>query len=383
MRTILYGLPRKGKTLFMIQYGLILAEKYQKKLVANFPFKPDYLVQLTKMMGLNWVLNNIDNGIIIYISPNSAFEEILSVPDSVVLVDEVALYAPRRDGGTPKQIKDALAMSGKLSQYIIFSCQFPNQVDEGIKDFVQTIFHADGYSAWSPKLRNEVLVNKSVRQFTIENFKVWWSDPKLRRNPIKSKILTTKSWSGFLNCIDSFTFKSYDSFIDFRAMPMGIPDNDGFNENSDYPYSNLPFKNEHNLNYYPISTNIMREITYDTLEAMYNSNYEDDIYSKYSSGLLPSDRSSKSRTRGKVQTYNPVKTDHTILTWIVYGNNLIKLHKYSKLMSFLYNKIHPTLFPKLLKLDQFLQNINPLEEKIIRGGFFATLAFVFLPFFLR
>jgi hypothetical protein len=379
MRIILYGLPRKGKTLFMIQYGLILANKYQKKLVANFPFKPDNLAQLAKMMNLTWVLDNIFNGIIIYISPNSAFEEILCVPDSIVLIDEVALYAPRREGGTPKQIKDALAMSGKLSQYIIFSCQFPNQVDEGIKDFVQSIFHADGFSTWSPKLRNEVLVSKSIRQFTLENFKIWWSDPKLRRNPIKSKILTFKSWSGFLNCIDAFTFNSYDSFIDFRQMPMQIPDNDGFKESSDYPYSNLPFKNNHNLNYYPISTNILREVTYDSLESMYTIEPQEvDIYSRFESGLLPSDKFKRTRTKSH-QQYSSVKTDHSILVWTVYGNNRIKVHKYSKLMSFIYSKFHPKFLPKLLKVDKKLQNLSPLEQKIIKGGLIGVFIFILIP----
>jgi hypothetical protein len=377
---MIYGLPRRGKTLFMIQYALILADKYQKKIVANFPFKPDHLCQLAKMMNLNWVVDNFSNGIIYYISPNLAFEEILSVPDSLVLIDEVALYCPRREGGTPKGIKDALAMSGKLSQYVIFSCQFPNQVDEGIKDFVQTIFYADGYSVWSPKLRNEVLVNKSVRQFTIENFKVWWADPKLRRNPIKSKILTTKSWGGFLNCIDGFTFQAYDSFIDFRSMAMRIPDNDGFDEDSVYPYNNLTSFNKHRLGYYPIAQSILKEVNYDSLEAMFHSgeSFEPDIYSRFESGLLPVDFKRKSRTQSN---YAPVKTDHTILIWVIYGNSLIKTHKYSRLMSSLYSKLHPLIFPRLFRLDKFLSRISPLEERILKGGLYGLATIIILTIF--
>ena len=355
----IYGLPGKGKSLFLAQYALTLSNKYKKSIVANFLFKPSHLAQLAKMMNLQWFCENVDKGIVYYINPNFGFQDLCLISDSVVIIDEVALYAPRRDGGTPQAIRNSLAMSRKLSQYIVFSCQYPGQIDEGLKDYVDEVFYCNGTTMWSDQLRNEALIMKSCRRFTQENFKVWYSDPKLKRNPVKSKILSNKAWQGIPNCIDAMTFASYDSFVDFRRMKSRLPESDAVAD--DYPYCNLTNKKNHKLDYWPEEVTIEPLIQEESLDALYNpveEELEEDLYSQVNAGKTTFAAYSKRPPSRKQIEQDLTTRTRKLMIWRIWGNSLIQLHKHSKFMLKLYTSFPSKTLNGLLKVDKILYRIS-------------------------
>jgi hypothetical protein len=210
----IYGLPGKGKSLFSTFYGFYLAEKYEKQLVSNFFFQPEKVAQYYKLMNYQWLLNNLDKGIIHYISCEDSLSEILSIKDSIILLDEAAIYLPARGSthNTPKQLMKDLCQVRHDSQYLIYICQNEKQVDSFLRNLTEEIFHCNGISVWDKKLRNQKLVYKITHLFTVDKYEQWLADPKLRKNPIKTRALATKSWTGVLTTADMFLFSLYDSF---------------------------------------------------------------------------------------------------------------------------------------------------------------------------
>lgn len=357
-----YGLPGKGKSLFLCQYVLTISDKYRKPIVCNFQFKPSHLAQLAKMMNLSWVLKNIGDGIIYYVNPNLGFQDMLVVPDAVICIDEVALYAPRKDGGTPMSIRNGLSMSRKLSQYIVFSCQYPAQIDEGLKDYVDEVFYCNGTTVWSEEFRNEALILKNCKRFTQENFKVWYSDPKIKRNPVKSKILANKTWQGILSCTDAMTFAAYNSFVDFRKMKSKLPDSDAIAD--EYPYCLLSSSVKHRLDYWPQEILITPLVQDESLDTFYKSDIpdhedqEDDIYNQVQSGRTTySSYSKKPPTRRQIEQ-DITTRPRTLVIWRIWGNNRIFLHKHSNFMTKLYSKLPKKSLPGLIKLDKLLRNLS-------------------------
>jgi hypothetical protein len=67
--TAIYGLPGRGKSLLMLQRALILAEKYQLRVVSNFQLDPIQLAYYCKINNYNWLMKNIPKGVIYYVIP--------------------------------------------------------------------------------------------------------------------------------------------------------------------------------------------------------------------------------------------------------------------------------------------------------------------------
>lgn len=381
-----YGLPGKGKSLFICQYALSISNKYKKPIVTNFQFSPNWLAYLSKMMLLDWVLANLDSGIIYYINPNFGFQDMLVVPDSIVVIDEVALYAPRKDGGTPRAIRDALSMSRKLSQYILFSCQYPGQIDEGLKDYVDDVFYCNGTTVWSEKLRNEALIMKNCKRFTQENFKVWFGDPKLKRNPVKTRILSNKTWQGILNCIDAVTFNAYASFVDFRKMSTTLPLIDA--SVGDYPYCFLQNSRKHRLDYFPEEIKISPSLYQENLESLYRSEVQDeedtiDIYSQIQSGQTFYSPYSKKPSKKQLDSES-INSPRILLVWRIWGNNKIKLYKHSKIMNKIYSNFPAASLPGLMKIDKYFTKLSYSEnDRLILKFFIGIFLFLLFPHFLR
>jgi hypothetical protein len=220
----IYGKPGKGKSHFATFYGIYLANFYEKKLVSNFFFDPDKLALYCKLMGYSWLLDNLGNRIIFYIDCDKALSDILSIKDSIVLLDEAAIFLPARGSAnnTPKQVIKDLVQVRHDSQYLIYLCQNETQVDSFLRNLTEEIFHCNGQSKWSRKLRNQELFWKTVHLFPPDHYQQWVSDPKLRKNPIKTRLLATKSWTGMLTAADMLLFQVYDSFNRLEAQHLTL-----------------------------------------------------------------------------------------------------------------------------------------------------------------
>ena len=212
--TGVYGLPGRGKSLWMLQYGLKLANKYQLRVVTNFQLNPVQLAYYLKINDFKWLLDNMPNGVFYYVSSNKNFAQFLQISNAVILLDEMGLYAPSCQSWTlPAEAHNAVANNRKRLQHIVYAAQYPAQVHSSIHQICSEIIYAEGVVVWSDKLRNDSLMFKDVHLFKPAEFKVWYDNPRLRKNPIKSMVLAEKHWKGVISAEDAQTFRVYDSFL--------------------------------------------------------------------------------------------------------------------------------------------------------------------------
>ncbi len=211
-----YGKQRRGKTLFATFYALHLAEEYEKCLVANFPFKLDNLARYCRLMNYKWLGNNIEKGGIRFIKCNDTPDlvKLFKIPNSIILADEMAVYLPSRGSSwnTPVELREALVQVGHEFQHLIYIAQNQEQVDTALRSQCEEIFHANGKLKYSKQLKNDALIWKSIHRFETDGYQIYNNDAKIRRNPIKVRILANKSWTGIPSCADTFIFNIYDSF---------------------------------------------------------------------------------------------------------------------------------------------------------------------------
>jgi hypothetical protein len=211
--TAIYGLPGRGKSLLMLQRALLLAEKYRLRIVSNFQLDPIQLAYYCKINNYKWLMENIPKGIVYYVSANRNFAQFLQIKDAVIVLDEMGLYAPSAQSWMlPPEALNAVANNRKRLQHIIYAAQYPSQVNSSIHQICSEVLYAEGLAVWCDKLRNDRLILKDVHQFKPSEFEVWFRDPKVRKNPIKSIVLAEKHWKGVISCVDAQTFRVYNSF---------------------------------------------------------------------------------------------------------------------------------------------------------------------------
>jgi hypothetical protein len=213
----IYGLPGRGKSLFSIYLGFFLAERYQKALVTNFPLKPLAAARYCQIMGYSWLSQNFNKGIIFYTDTRGKNDNLLNIfliKDSVILWDEVGSDLPSRGAiyNTPRKLLESLYQVRHSGQYLFVIAQSELQIDFALRSLVEEIFHCDAFLSYSPVLRNEAIDFRFVYRFMPDAYQVYLSDPKVRKNPLKSRILSNKCWQGWLNCLDGFCFSVYESF---------------------------------------------------------------------------------------------------------------------------------------------------------------------------
>ena len=221
-----HGYPGSGKSRFAIWYCLELAEKYQKRIVANFPFNLPNLAKYCRLMNYRWLVENLDRKIIIYVPTLGNKEDIISFfafPDSILLWDEVAKDLPSRGStyNTPRKVIEALVEIRHERQYLIYISQNDKQIDSQLRNLTEEYYHCIGILTYSRQLRSEQMVMKTVHRFLPDNYQVYLGDPKVRRNPIKVKILAAKSWRGFLNGCDVLLFDLYESLKKLESQSVG------------------------------------------------------------------------------------------------------------------------------------------------------------------
>lgn len=214
-----HGLPGKGKSLFASYYGIYLANKYEKNLCTNFYLNPDNLAYYCRVMGYKWFLDNIGNGIVHYIDTNTDVADILSIKKSIVLLDEAGIYLPARSHSkTPASLLRDLCQIRHDSSHLIYVSQNQRQVEIALRNLTEEVFHCNGITVYSKELGNEKLLMKTVHRFTTDAYEQWLADPKIRKNPIKTKILANKTWRSYLNSSDCFLFRVYSSFGRFEEQ---------------------------------------------------------------------------------------------------------------------------------------------------------------------
>lgn len=217
--SMIFGKMGSNKTHFATFYAIYLANKLHKRIVFNYLLHPDNLMQYCSKMRYEWLVDALSKKqpIVYYCDvENGGLDHLLSIHDSVVVFDEVALYVPSRGSGsvttkTSKFHKD-LTQIRHRHNYLIVIAQNHQQIDSSIKNLSEETFHCAGLTLYDDKLKSQKLWFKIVNRFVPDNYEVWISNPRLRRNPIKTKIMSNKSFSGILTLADLDLFNVYQSF---------------------------------------------------------------------------------------------------------------------------------------------------------------------------
>jgi hypothetical protein len=153
------------------------------------------------------------SGIFYYVSSNKILGQFLQLQDAVILLDEMGLYAPSCQSWTlPAEAHNAVANNRKRLQHIIYAAQYPTQLHSSIHNICSEVLYAEGVAVWSEELRNDRLLFKDVPLFKPAEFQVWFSSPKLRKNPIKSIVLAEKHSQGIISGDEAHTCRVYESF---------------------------------------------------------------------------------------------------------------------------------------------------------------------------
>ncbi len=239
----IFGKMGSNKTHFATFYALLLANKFKKKIVANYLFHPDNLMEYCSNMGYSWLVEKLssDEPIIYYCDiENGGMDYILSLDNSIVIFDEIALYVPARGSGavttkTSKFHKD-LTQIRKRFNYLICIAQNHQQIDSAVKNLAEETFHCQGITLHDEKLGTKKLYYKIVNRFVPENYEIWVANPKLRRNPIKTKIMSNKSFSGLLTASDVALFGVYPSF----GIVHGVDLSNAFPDSKATYYKQIP-----------------------------------------------------------------------------------------------------------------------------------------------
>lgn len=217
--SMIFGKMGSNKTHFATFYAIYLANKLHKRIVLNYLLHPDNLMEYCSKMRYEWLVSALSRKqpVVYYCDiEDGGLDYLLSIEDSVIAFDEVALYVPSRGLGsattkTSKFHKD-LTQIRHRHNYLITIAQNHQQIDSSIKNLAEETFHCAGLTFYDEKLKSQKLWFKIVNRFVPDNYEVWVSNPRLRRNPIKTKIMSNKSFSGILTLADLDLFNVYQSF---------------------------------------------------------------------------------------------------------------------------------------------------------------------------
>ena len=211
--TAIFGAIGSGKSWLQLQYAIRQCEKKKRRLVSNFFLDLDALYDYCCFNNYKWfVENNIDKNGIIYINSNQSLASLLSIPKSIVCLDEAGVFLNSRQfQSTPKELLSDLCQSRKDGVDLIYAAQFTKQVDAQIRMLTQFVFHCRGATIYNKEHDRPELVVKNFHLFDCETYDQWITS-RHKNNPIKTRFaFAMESQTGPLSIIDSELFRCFKS----------------------------------------------------------------------------------------------------------------------------------------------------------------------------
>ena len=210
--TAFTGKIRSGKSLGQLHHALRECNLKRRTLVTNFNLDVSALIKYCAMAKYSWLGHHIGRGQYYIFDANTKLSEILSIPESVVCLDEAGIFLNARNWqSTSKQLLVDLCQSGKDGVDLIYTAQFLEQVDSQFRQLTQYYVHAAGFTKWSRSLRRPALVWKRYFYFDAEDY-LTWSSSSFRSNyfatRFKYSFLTVE---GFLSPLDKQAFACFSS----------------------------------------------------------------------------------------------------------------------------------------------------------------------------
>lgn len=395
--TAVFGLPGKGKSLWMLHYSLSLAEKYKLPVLYNYILNPDFLSYYCRVHNLKWVCDNLSNGIISFISSDANLNNLLTIPRTIIVLDEAGIYLSSREVyKTPKALIKGLVYSRKNTQYLIYAAQDPGMVDPLFNNLVEEVYYCDCVSVFDKTLNNQKVVFKKILLFDAMSFQKWFNNSKLRSSIIKTLfVLTTKRYLGVLSVSDRLAFFCYDSFAEMGAFELlSATDDQALEilsntvEEKTLQIQNAIEKQEHFLVYIPAMVSPNRDVVDipsfkfapeepPTQQVNQNTQQSDLILDDIPFNIFTK-KSARSPTVKKVgrNDYKKDKKKESIteielnpyIIWTIRGNNMMFPTQLNSL---------PCLLAKILPGDQ-LKFINNLDNFVNYNTYGNKLGFLYV-----
>lgn len=168
-----------GKSLYAVEWGLELANRFQKNLVVNFPLDQKAVKLYCKAKGLKWFLRC---GRVIQIDVYNDLLELFHIPNrsgsgftlnrnSVTIFDEGGIAANSRSWASiSKEFYKYLFQLRKLDVHLLLIFQFEEQVDKQFRLTIQRWCVCKSSGFYDKKLRKPRILSRLVYHYDPEKF---------------------------------------------------------------------------------------------------------------------------------------------------------------------------------------------------------------------
>jgi hypothetical protein len=183
--TAIIGEFGSGKSLYSLELGLYLANKYHKRFASNMVLDFDALVIYCRSQGLDWLANTRP----FYYYGNLDPSTLLDFKNSVLICDEAgSLFHARFWKNTSKEFLIKLAQLRKLNIHLILTYQYVEQIDKVFREQTQHFVLCFADTKYDRKINLPRLLCRSRYHFNRRRFEQYEVDNNFRNHPIKPKL---------------------------------------------------------------------------------------------------------------------------------------------------------------------------------------------------
>ncbi len=183
--TAIIGEFGSGKSLYSLELGLYLANKYHKRIATNMLLDYEALIIYCRSQNYRWLVLNRP----FYYYGNLEPSSLLDFRNSVVICDEAgSLFHARFWKNTSKDFLIKLSQIRKLNIHLILTYQYVEQIDKTFREQTQHFVFCYAETKYSKKLNLPQLLFRSRYHFNRRRFEQYETDLPFRHHPLKPKL---------------------------------------------------------------------------------------------------------------------------------------------------------------------------------------------------
>lgn len=183
--TAIIGEFGSGKSLYSLELGLFLANKYHKRLASNISLNQEQLIIYCKSKGYDWLVTNSPFYYYGSLDPSA----LVDFKNSVIICDEAgSLFHARFWKNTSKDFLIKLAQLRHLNIHLILTYQYTSQIDKAFRELTQQFILCFADTRYDNNLKLPKLLVRSRYHFNRRRFEQYEFDNNFRNHPIKPKL---------------------------------------------------------------------------------------------------------------------------------------------------------------------------------------------------
>jgi hypothetical protein len=183
--TAIIGEFGSGKSLYSLELGLYLANKYHKRFATNMVLDYDALILYCRSQNLDWLVKARPFFFYGNLDPTS----ILDFKNSVVVCDEAgSLFHARFWKNITKDFLTKLSQLRKLNIHLLLTYQYVEQIDKTFREQTQHFVLCYADTKYDPKLGLPKLLLRARYHFNRRRFEQYEMDIAFRHHPLKPKL---------------------------------------------------------------------------------------------------------------------------------------------------------------------------------------------------